>query len=184
MGAPRAIPNPDGIGYLSIPGWMPDGKQFVVAGRKGTEPSRGYLIDVATGSAKAFAAPGVAWSQFTGPPVSPDGRYVVLEDKDGTAKRWPVAGGDAISIPGLLPDELATTWSEDGAALYVAGRALPIPITRIELATGRRTPMMTMAPTDSAGLRYATATISPNGKYWAMGTAKMLSDLYIVEGLR
>lgn len=43
---------------------------------------------------------------------------------------------------------------------------------------------MTMAPMDPAGLRYAIVTITPNGKYWALSTAKLLTDLYIVEGLR
>ena len=37
---------------------------------------------------------------------------------------------------------------------------------------------------DRAGLRYAIATITPSGKYWALSTAKLLTDLYVVEGLR
>ena len=184
MGPTRQIPNPERIEYGSIGTWFADGKRFVVTGRNGPEPSRGYVIDVATGAGKPFGAAGVSWPLFTGPPVSPDGRYAVLQDADGTPKRWPIDGGDPLSIPGLLPEDQPVMWTEDGAALFVSSKTLPIPIVRLDLATGRRTPWTTVAPTDSAGLRYAIATITPNGKFWGMSVAKLLTDLYVVEGLR
>jgi WD40 repeat protein len=184
MGPTRQIPNPAAIEYGSIGSWLSDGKRFIVVGRKGSEPSRGYVIDVATGAGKPFGAAGAIWRLFTGPPVSPDGRYAVLQDADGTPKRWPIEGGDPLPIPGLLPDDQPVMWTEDGAALFVSRRSLPIPIVRLDLATGRRTPWTTVAPTDSAGLRYAIATITPNGKYWGMSAAKLLTDLYVVDGLR
>ena len=55
---------------------------------------------------------------------------------------------------------------------------------RLDLATGSRTPWLTIAPTDSAGLRYATVAITSNGKYWVLSTAKLLTDLYVVDGLK
>jgi len=38
-------------------------------------------------------------------------------------------------------------------------------------------PWKTIVPSDAAGLRYTTVTISPNGKYWTLATAKLLTDL-------
>ena len=184
MGPTRQIPNPAGIEYGSIGTWLPDGKRFVVVGLKPPDPSRGYVIDVASGAGKPFGSAGVTWSLFTGPPVSPDGKYAVLQDVDGTPKRWPLDGGDPLPIPGLRPEDQPVMWTEDGAALFVSGSSIPIPITRLDLATGRRTPWTTIAPTDSAGLRYAIATITPNGKYWSLSAAKLLTDLYVVDGLR
>jgi hypothetical protein len=55
---------------------------------------------------------------------------------------------------------------------------------RVDLASGRRSAWTTVTPTDSAGLRFAIATITPNGKYWALSVAKLMSDLYVVDGLR
>jgi hypothetical protein len=184
MGPTRTIPNPDGIEYGSVASWLPDGKHFVVAGRQGSDPSRGFVCDLVTGAGKQFGAPGVMWPVFTGPPVSPDGKYVVLQDADGTPKRWPVDGGEPLPIPGSVAEDQPLTFTEDATALLVAGRSLPITIDRLDLTTGRRTPWMTVAPTDSSGLRYAVATITPNGKYWALSTAKLFTDLYIVDGLR
>jgi Tol biopolymer transport system component len=184
MGPTHAIPNPDGMSYEGIPVWLPDGKRIVVTGRRGSEPTRGFVFDVATGAAKPFGAPGVHWDLFGGPPLSPDGKHVVLEDADGTQLRWPVEGGDPLPIPGLIAGDQPLAWSEDGGALLVGGTTVPIVVTRIDLATGKRTLWKTIAPSDAAGMRYATLTISPNGKYWALATAKLLTDLFVVEGLR
>jgi hypothetical protein len=43
---------------------------------------------------------------------------------------------------------------------------------------------MTLAPTDAAGLRYATVEMTPDGKHWVLAVSKLLTDLYVVEGLR
>jgi Tol biopolymer transport system component len=184
IGPSRPVPNPDGVHYESQAAWLPDGKRFVLIGSKGSDPPRAFVIDAATGAAKPFAAPGTIWPVFTNPPVSPDGKYAVFIDTDRKARRWPVDGGDGLPIPGLLPDEDPITWTEDGSGLLVAGRSVPVPITRIELATGRRTPLMTLAPTDAAGMRFATVALTRNGKCWALATAKLLSDLYVIQGLR
>ena len=184
MGPTRQIPNPEGIEYSSIGSWLPDGKHIVVVAHSRSAPARGYVIDIATGAGKGFGAPGVMWPLFTSPPVSPDGKYVVLQDKEGMPKRWPMEGGEPLAIPGLLADDLPVMWTADGAALFMARKEIPIPIVRVDLASGRRSAWTTVTPTDSAGLRFAIATITPNGKYWALSVAKLMSDLYVVDGLR
>jgi eukaryotic-like serine/threonine-protein kinase len=184
IGEIRTIPNPDAIAYESIPAWLPDGKRFVLAGRHGPEESRAYVVDATSGSAKPFGAPGVFWNDFGQPPVSPDGKFAVLRDKDGKALRWPVDGGAPLPIPGIEPGDLPLTWTADGAALYVGGSSIPIQISRLDLASGRRTAWKTIAPDDPSGLRYVVTTITPDGKYWALSIAKLLTDLYLVDGLR
>jgi hypothetical protein len=184
MGPTRELPNPDAIRYESLASWHPDGKHLVVAGRKGSDPARGYLLDLATGKSKPFGAPGIMWLLYTGAPISPDGRHAILQDATGVQKRWPIEGGDPLPIQGLKPEDRVLCYAEDGRAIFVVGRGLPIVIERLELETGRRESWATVSPTDPAGLRYTMAAISPNGKYWALSTAKLLTDLYVVEGLR
>jgi len=184
IGEIRTIPNPNRIGYESLPAWLPDGKRFVVAGRHGTEESRAYVVDAASGSAKPFSAPRVFWNDFGQPPVSPDGKFAVFRDKDGKALRWPVDGGAPLPILGIDAGDLPLAWTDDGAALYVGGSSIPIQISRLDFASGRRTPWKTIAPDDASGLRYVVATITPDGKYWALSVAKLLTDLYLVDGFR
>jgi Tol biopolymer transport system component len=184
MGPTRKIPTTDEVNYDGVPVWLPDGKSIAFTARRGSDPSRGFVVDVASGATKPFGAPGVHWDGFNGPPLSPDGKQIVLQDMNGTYLRWPVNGGEPLPIPGLIAGDLPLAWTDDGAALFVGGTAVPMSITRLELATGKRTPWKTIAPSDVAGLRYATLTISPNGNYWALATAKLLTDLFVVEGLR
>jgi Tol biopolymer transport system component len=184
MGPTRVIPNPEGLSDEGIPTWHPDGKHIVYTARRGSDPPRGYVCDVATGAAKAFGPPGLHWELYTAPPVSPDGKHVVLQDANGSFARWPLDGGESLPIPGLIAGDQPLAWTDDGWALFVGGSTVPIVITRLDLATGKRTLWKTISPSDAAGLRYTTVTISPNGKYWAMSTAKLLTDLFVVDGLR
>jgi dipeptidyl aminopeptidase/acylaminoacyl peptidase len=184
MGPTRTLPNPDGIRYLSIASWLPDSKRFICTGRKGTEPERAYVVDATTGGATPFPSTGQTWPIFGGPPVTQDGREVVYQDSGGMPRRWKMAGGDPIPIPGILSNDVPLSYTEDGQGLYVAGRKFPIEIERLDLATGRRTPWLTLAPHSAAGMRFWIPTISPNGKYWALSTGRLLTDLYLVDGLR
>ena len=183
MGSAHTVPNPDGIAYLSIPSWLPDGRRFVVTARKGPD-ARAYVRDVTTGAGEPFGPVGLHWNLFYGPPVSPDGKFVVLMTAGEPFMRCPLNGGDPIPIPGLLPDDLPVTWTEDGAALFVVAKSAPGQFVRLDLESGRRTPWLNAAPTDSAGLRFYVATITPNGKFWSLSVSKLFTDLYVVDGLR
>jgi DNA-binding beta-propeller fold protein YncE len=178
------VPNPEKLTYLGVGRWLPDGKRFAICARKGSEPSRGYVVDAATGAATPFGAPGAHWSFFVQPPASPDGKVVVLQDADGAMKRWPIDGGDPLPIPGLLEGDQAAAFSADGRSLFVAGRGLPIPIVKLDLETGERIPWLSLSSPDAAGIRYATVEMTSDGKHWVCGYSKLLSDLYVVEGLK
>ena len=184
VGPTRTLPNPDGIAYESIVTWLGDGKRVVVVGRHASEASRAYVVDIATGAGKPFGPSGAMWPYFSGPPVSPDDRLAIVQDGSGTPKLCPLDGGDALPILGLLPDDRPVTWCEDGSAIFVAGRQLPISIDRLDLSSGRRTPWATITPSDSAGVRFAVPMITPDGKYWTLSVARVLTGLYVVDGLR
>jgi hypothetical protein len=184
MGPTRTIPNPDRVAYQSIAAWVPGGRAFVVAGRQGTDPSHGFVCDVTTGECTRFGDPGLEWNVFTPPPVSPEGQHVILRDGTGVPRQWPLAGGPGLAVPGLLPEDQPITYTADGRALFVAERAFPIPIVRLDLVTGRRTPWLTLAPPNRAGLRFAIPVITPDGRHWSLSTARLLTELYVVDGLR
>jgi hypothetical protein len=183
-GESRPVPLPEGSALDGFPAWLPDGKRAAVILRRGVEPTRAFVCDVASGTFTPFALPGTSWGQFNVPPVSPDGRFIVLHDPQETLRRWPLDGGAALPIPGLQPGDEALAWSDDGAALFVAGKTLPIPVFRLDLATGARTPWLTIAARDSAGLRTAAPAIDATGKYWTLSTARLFTDLFVVDGLR
>jgi hypothetical protein len=76
-------------------------------------------------------------------------------------------------------------WSSDGRALLVAHRdGLPWVVERLDLVSGRRTPAVTIRAHDAAGLRLSVFGISRDAKYYVHTYARLLSDLYVVNGLK
>jgi eukaryotic-like serine/threonine-protein kinase len=62
---------------------------------------------------------------------------------------------------------------------------IPAKIERVDLATGRREPWKEIAPADPAGVQSnAGIKFSADGKSYAYSTLRILSDLYVVDGLK
>jgi hypothetical protein len=63
----------------------------------------------------------------------------------------------------------------------------PFHVFRVGVATGRREAWLDTSPPDPAGVEPANAmgaVLTPDGRYYAYGYARTLSDLFLVEGLR
>jgi hypothetical protein len=58
-------------------------------------------------------------------------------------------------------------------------------IGRVDLATGHREPWKEIAPADPAGAQSITnIRFSADGKAYAYSTLRLLSDLYVVDGMK
>jgi hypothetical protein len=100
---------------------------------------------------------------------------------------YPVDGGEKRLVAGLRPmvDFVWRNWSEDGRFVYAwEWGVLPFRVFRVDLATGRREPWKTIMPQDPAGIYNADLMLTPDGKSYAYNAKRMLSDLYLVEGLK
>ena len=77
-------------------------------------------------------------------------------------------------------------WSRDGRFLFVRRRgALPVRIERLDLTTRRSEPWRDIAPEDRAGiLGISTVSISEDGRANTYTYQRLLSELYLVEGLK
>jgi hypothetical protein len=62
---------------------------------------------------------------------------------------------------------------------------VPARIHRIDLASGRRELWRTIAPADAAGVFSITSfVLTPDGRSYAYSFSRVLSDLYVVDGVR
>jgi DNA-binding beta-propeller fold protein YncE len=97
-----------------------------------------------------------------------------------------VDAGEPKSIAGIQEGEAPVAWSADGGSLYVyKGGELPAKVYRVEIATGKRTLWKQLMPPDPAGVEYVGPILpTPDGKAYAYGYRRLLSDLYLVEGLK
>ena len=155
---------------------------------RGEDPARPARLFVARldGSApRPLDVPGIR-SFSSGVAPSPDGRSVAAVDPAGRLVIVPLAGGEARHVAGSVEDESPVGFSPDGASLYVFGRGeAPAPVTRIDLASGKREVVRTLMPSDPAGVdRIRNVRMTPDGTSWAYTAYRTLSVLYVADGIR
>jgi Tol biopolymer transport system component len=180
-GEPKPIP----VGDLAVDGAAflpPDGRRIAIAAAEPGHPPRGYVIEEGQ-PPRAVTPEGM----LDGAAFSPDGRFIAASGPDGRPFLYPVAGGDPKPIRGLETGETPVQWSADGESLYAArfGEA-PLPIIRLNLATGRKETWKEILPADRTGLiRIERFTITPDGRSYAYSFSRVTaSDLYVISGLK
>ncbi len=77
-------------------------------------------------------------------------------------------------------------WDADGRSIYVARPGeMPAHIFRVDVSTGKRTPWKDVQPSDPTGVdSIRNLLLSRDTKTYAYGYIRLLSDLYLVEGLK
>ena len=186
-GQSRTLSDPENIAF-DLAGWLDDA-HIVGFGQKQGQRSRGYVRDINGGAPRPFTAEGVhvvggatRWWTLA---ISPDGTRVIAAAEDGTPMIYRVDGGAPEPIRNLRPGELPVQWTPDGRGVLVAhGNGLPWTIERQDLASGQRSPAATIRAHDQAGLRLSIFEISRDAKYYVHTYSRLLSDLYVVDGLK
>ncbi len=91
-------------------------------------------------------------------------------------------------MPGLNPAEVVSAgrgWTGDGKSVLVYRPAVPALVYRVELNTGHRQLWKELNPPDPAGINFIrTLHISADGRAYAYNYNCLLSDLYLVDGLK
>ena len=167
--------------------WLRDGKRLLLAAEESGRPRRLFIQDLPDGEPEPITPEGVTTHTNT---ISPDGNWVAARrfEPGALVALYPVAGGEPRPIPGLQLRETPLGWSGDGRSLFVRipdEAPVPARIVKLDLATGRREPWLTLAPPDPAGV-YGIADIqlSADGRGYIYTHGRQLGDLYLVEGLR
>jgi len=159
---------------------LPDEKRILFEGNEPGRARRNWIQDVAGGKPLPITPEGTA-----GERVSPDGKLLVAADQERKFWLYPTDGGQPAALSGVRPGENAIRWSVDGKYLFVASDGIPVEINRIEIATGRRQFIWKIAPSDLAGVWDVwPVLITPDGKSYVYSDYRILSDLYLANGLR
>jgi eukaryotic-like serine/threonine-protein kinase len=173
----------DGLSYQQA-AFLPDGRHVVVVARAPGQGPRLYVQDLAgTQPPRPISSDDIEAPQA--PAVSPDGRFVAAVGPEQRAWIYPLDGVKGYPIPGLEIGEIPIRIAPGGEALYAYdATVMPARIFRLDLATRARTPLRTLMPADGAGvIRISPVLLAPDLKAYAYSYRRILSDLYVVEGL-
>jgi len=180
-GEPRTLKGHDIIHNAAR--WFPDGKRILIAGIEPNHGLRLYVQDIDSDKFEAISPEGIDGSAYA---LSPDGTAVAAMGPDGKPYLFPIPAGDPQPIKGLLPGEIPVVWGADGRFLYIyKGGELPAKVYRLEIASGNRTLWKQLMPPDPAGVEFVGPVLpTPDGSSYVYGYRRLLSDLYLVEGLQ
>jgi DNA-binding winged helix-turn-helix (wHTH) protein/Tol biopolymer transport system component len=164
--------------YFATP--LPDGKRFLFEGYEPGRARRIWVQSVTGGKPMPITPEGTI-----GHHVSPDGKLLVAVDSGRSFWLYPIDGGQPTPILGIKPEEDTIRWSGDGRYLFVVDDRIPASVHRVEVSTGRRHLVYTLAPSDTAGLwNIWPVLITPDGGSYVYSDYRILSDLYLATGLR
>ena len=165
--------------------FFPDGRHVLILGNQPGGELRLFVQDLAGGEARPILPAGVATLANT---ISPDGlRIIALDARNGRLPAvYPVAGGPPEPLRGLEPGEEPLRWSADGRTVLLGSHDdSGIHVLRLDVASGRKELLKTLRPPDGAGVvEVRGGVMTPDGSAYAYNDRRVLSDLYVVTGIR
>jgi eukaryotic-like serine/threonine-protein kinase len=165
--------------------FTPDGKQVVFTGRAPGQARRCFIQDISGGEPRALTPEGFTGSRlFTGSRVSPDGRLLLAQNREGKIVLFPMHGGEAREVQGLNSGEAVSHWSADGRWLYIYRLRRPFQIFQLDPLSGRRQLLRTIEPSDSSGITGdLQAFVLAGGQSYLYSFQRHLSELYLVKNI-
>ena len=164
-------------------GWLADNRTIFFGASEAGKPGRSYVLDIDSPGAvpRPVTPEGVVGSYAT-----PDGKFLLAPNQKHEYSLFPVDGGAPQKLNlDIQPEEYAIGFIDNGKSVLARTRGLPVKITRIDVATGKRSPFKEIVPADPAGAQsIVSLRFSADGKSYAYSLGRWLSDLYVVDGLK
>jgi hypothetical protein len=191
-GAARRVPVPDFEGSDLRVDLLPGGNRAIAWGRRRGQPFAHYSVDLQTGALKQLSGEKTSPYAFQDL-LSPDGSWMAYVNSAAAPKEarnqidvMRTDGTEARQALDLGPGEAVSGWGGDSASLLVYDRnKVPVEVQRVELATGKRTPVMTIRPADPIGISGLQGVlVRPDRGAYTYNITRKLSQLFLIEGVR
>ncbi|HTO89424.1 MAG TPA: protein kinase [Thermoanaerobaculia bacterium] len=177
-GEPRALAI-RGLEWVGDVRWFPDGRHLLVEGRASGHDARDYVVDIEGGQTRPVTPEGISESV-----VSPDGRSLIGVDERRGLSIYPLEGGEVRRVVEQTQGS-PMQWSADGKSVYLWDGERFNRILKLDLASGKTELWKEFVPSDPTGvLVVQPMLVAPDGKSYVYTYVRVLSDLYLVEGLR
>ena len=160
--------------------WFADNRRLAVIGNEKDHKPRTYELALTGGPPKPITPEGVV-----GNAPSPDGRWLAVLGTDGAPGLFPLDGGPLKTMATLDRSEAFAGWLADSRAFLVRSAGTPVQIAQVDVQSGARTPVASIAISDPSGVvSLGAAVFAPDGDHYVFNYFRVLSELYIVDGLK
>lgn len=160
--------------------WFPDGRRLMLM--DSTKPGLidCYVQDIDSGKRSRLP---IENARAGLPIVSPDGLEVAIVEGGAATRVYSLRGQLLREVPASYRP---IAWSSDSRFLYVHSPGeMPVKIQRLEVASGIMTPWKEIVSVDTSGMLGPLGlNINSDGDAYTYTVTKMITDLFIVEGLR
>ena len=86
---------------------------------------------------------------------------------------------------GFEQGDTPIAWSADGRSIFFSTGDVAADVSRVDLASGAHSPWKTLIPSDRAGImNIPKICISPDARSYAYSYNRLLSELYVVDGVK
>jgi hypothetical protein len=182
VGGPQPLPR-HGISQYGGARWFPDGHRILFTGGPAGKILRSYVQEAFDGTAPRPLTP----EGIRGLAISADGAQIAaVGGKPSGISIWSDTGIKQHHIPGSSSDDRPVAFSADGKSLWLFRRGeVPAHIDRLEITSGERRPWKEVIPPEMAGVySIIELQITPDGKSYFYSYTRLLSQLYLVRGLK
>ena len=164
---------------------FPDGKRILVAGSEPGHSTRLYVRDLEGGKLRPVTPEKIEVSNAEDI-LSPDGKWIAVSEAGQNARLYPVDGGEPRPISAIAEGDVPIQWTSDGRSLYVRRwDEIPARVFRLDLGTGRRELWKQIMPADHTGVIKISGILpTPDGRAYGYSYLRILSELYVAEGLK
>ena len=163
--------------------WSSDGNSLVVLGSESNRPRRFWTQKIDGSSPRAITPEGVPGRLV----AINHSDYICVPDETGGSQLFPIEGGTPRHVTALTLGDAVIGGSENSDVLYVTQRVSGVPreVTKVDLASGRRQPLVMVSPTEGAGVTFVSAPIfSFDEKLYVFEQTRHISVLYLSAGLK
>lgn len=180
-GQPKTIQCENSI--CSYPAFFSDGKRIVYYGNIQGQGTQVFVRSLSDEKSRPITPAGIVFT--TTAPVSPDGKWVAALGLDGKPTIFPVEGDKSWPIPNCEVREAPVQWTPDGSSVYLTRRKGPMAqVFKVDVKTGARELWKEVNAADPAGVVGVTRVFpTPDGSAYAYNYIRILSTLYVVQGL-
>jgi eukaryotic-like serine/threonine-protein kinase len=145
-----------------------------------------YIGDLKTNKLTEIPGTNVVFESVWAAHFSPDQKRVLELSQDGQSVIYPREGGKPVEVPWIQKMEIPFQWSTDGNSVLVANPlSFPVTVYKININTGERKPIATLAPPDQSGIgTLQMMRFSADEKSYVYSYSQDLSKLYLLRHLK